>query len=259
MTPLTNARHEAFCLEYMMDRDATEAYYRAGYKPSNRKAAQASASRLLSNVKSGVPDRIAELAAEFGARCGFEIEDVFKRLQSIVEADPTALTKIVRGACRYCYGTKHAHQWRTEREFKEAVVDYNQLSLPMKAAAIRPTNAGGYGYRSTLTANPNCPECDGLGIARAHFADTDSIPAASRVLFAGVEQTQHGIKIQTHDQFSALKELAKHLGFYSKDNERKVGLSDEMAKFLEDINRGGSKANLTSKRRANAKGDKPDA
>ena len=44
--PLQNERHELFCLEYLKDNNATQAYIRAGYKAS--KAAQVAASTLLS-------------------------------------------------------------------------------------------------------------------------------------------------------------------------------------------------------------------
>jgi phage terminase small subunit len=75
MGKLTNARHEAFCLEYMKDRNGSAAYKRAGYKPKNDDVAKANASRLLTNANVGVPQRIAELEAEYATKIGFEIED----------------------------------------------------------------------------------------------------------------------------------------------------------------------------------------
>jgi len=43
--PLANDRHEAFCIEYLKDMNATQAYIRAGYKPG--KAATVGACQLI--------------------------------------------------------------------------------------------------------------------------------------------------------------------------------------------------------------------
>lgn len=54
-----NAKHERFCKEYVIDRNATQAYIRCGY---SSKGAGASGARLVKNAK--VAARIAELESE---------------------------------------------------------------------------------------------------------------------------------------------------------------------------------------------------
>jgi phage terminase small subunit len=218
MPTLTNKRHEAFCLEYMKDRNATAAYKRAGYSPKNNNTAKSAAGRLLTNVDTGVPERIAELEIVFAPRIGFEIEDILRAHVAIVRADPSKVSKLVRGACRYCHGAGHDYQWRTPREFSRAAADWHALPSAACNLEPEPTDSGGFGYNATRSPSSNCPECDGLGHLQPHFEAYDNIPDASRPLFRGVEVTPSGgMKIILADINSSLDKLAKHLGFYSKD------------------------------------------
>lgn len=254
MGSLPNNRHEAFCLEYMKDRAGGAAYRRAGYNTKSNDVAAAAASRLLINVKSGVPRRIAELEAEYATKIGFAIEDALNKYLSILNADPAAITSLVRGACRYCKGMNHDYQWRTSREYAEAVRKYDTLPPSAQAGELEPIDIGGYGYRATLPPHPDCPECDGFGIARAHFAGTSTIPEASRPLFAGIKETQHGIEVKMHDQMAALDALAKHIGFFSKDNSRMIEPSDALTKLLISISQKSSKMVINSPSRSIADG-----
>lgn len=58
-TPLVNAKWERFCLEYVKDLNATQAYIRAGY---SAKDADVSGPRLLGNA--GLQERVAFLKEE---------------------------------------------------------------------------------------------------------------------------------------------------------------------------------------------------
>jgi phage terminase small subunit len=256
MGALSNNRQEAFCLEYMKDRNGSAAYKRAGYKPKNDDVAKANASRLLTNANVGVSQRIAELEAEYAAKVGAEIEDTLNKYLSILNADPAELTALVRGACRYCHGINHDYHWRTAREYVEAVRKYDSSGQVAQIMMLEPSNLGGYGYRAIQSPHPDCPECDGLGIARAHFAGTDSIPESSRPLFAGIEQTQHGIKIKMHDQMAALDALAKHIGFFSKDHTRNLDTSDALTELLAGMMHKSSKMPVNSKSRRASDADK---
>lgn len=246
---LPNNRHEVFCLEYMKDRAGGAAYRRAGYNTKSNDVAAAAASRLLINVKSGVPQRIAELEAEYATKIGFEIEDALNKYLSILNADPAAITSLMRGACRYCQGANHDFQWRTPREYADAVRRYEKLPPSAQACELEPIDIGGYGYRATLSPHPDCPECDGFGIARAHFADTSTIPEASRALFAGVKETQHGIEVKMHDQMAALDALAKHIGFFTKDHTCNLDTSDALTELLAGMMQKSSKMPVNSKSR----------
>jgi len=57
-----NERQRAFVTEYLKDRNATQAYIRAGYKGGNAHAVGASASRLL--AQAGVAHELARIDAE---------------------------------------------------------------------------------------------------------------------------------------------------------------------------------------------------
>jgi phage terminase small subunit len=230
--PLSNSKHEAFCLEWMKDRAGGAAYKRAGYTPKNDAVAAAAASRLLINVNSGVPQRIAELEAKYAAKVGFDTEDALNKYLAVINADPAHLTSLVRAACRYCQGINHGYQWRTEREYQDAVRAFDTAPPKVQMGSRQPIDEGGYGYRATLSPHPDCPECDGFGVPRAHFAGTDSIPEASRPLFAGIKETQHGIEVKMHDQMAALDALAKHIGFFAKDHTRTIEPSDALSELI---------------------------
>ena len=77
MTKLT-PKQERFCLEYLIDSNATQAAIRAGYSPN---AAQEQASRLLSNVM--VESKIQELRSLVADRLKIDAEWVLTRFKAI--------------------------------------------------------------------------------------------------------------------------------------------------------------------------------
>lgn len=256
MPELANTKHEAFCLEYMKDRNATAAYRRAGYAPKNDNSAKSAGARLLTNVDTGVPARIAELEVEFSELIKFGIEDILRALVAIVRADPSALCKPVRGACRYCHGARHDHQWRTAREWDAAVYKWKGLPSNVRATEPEPSNAGGFGYDATRAPHPDCPECDGVGELYARFTAYDDIPENSRPLYRGVEAAPNGaMKVVMADKAAALDKLARHLGFYNRERQVPNAGPDALTKLIMDINRTGSKASLTSPLRQVARPD----
>lgn len=78
---LTN-KQEAFCREYLIDLNATQAAIRAGY---SEKTAHEQASRLLANVK--VEKRIQELMKARKNRLNIDADYVLKRLVDIDQMD----------------------------------------------------------------------------------------------------------------------------------------------------------------------------
>lgn len=77
-----NAKQEAFCREYIIDLNGTQAAIRAGY---SEKTAQEQSSRLLSNVK--VSERVAELMQERSDRVRIDASYVLNRLVEIDQMD----------------------------------------------------------------------------------------------------------------------------------------------------------------------------
>lgn len=76
------AKQEMFCLEYLIDLNATQAAIRSGY---SEKTANEQGSRLLANVK--VAARIQELKAARSKKVGVDAQYVLERLHSIDNMD----------------------------------------------------------------------------------------------------------------------------------------------------------------------------
>lgn len=81
-----NDQQERFCLEYMKDYNATNAYIRAGY---SAEGAGQSASRLLKNAK--VKGRLDQLKAEVSGRTGVTIDRVIEQYAKLAFADRAAM------------------------------------------------------------------------------------------------------------------------------------------------------------------------
>ena len=77
-----NAKQEAFCREYIIDLNATQAAIRAGY---SERTAQEQSSRLLSNVI--VSDRVADLMRDRSSRVRIDADYVLNRLAEIDQMD----------------------------------------------------------------------------------------------------------------------------------------------------------------------------
>ena len=102
-----------------------------------------------------------------------------------------------------------------------------------------PTDLGGFGYRFTRRPFPECPECNGLGRVYTRFIDTNDLDEAGRLIFDGVEETQHGIKMKFADRAAAMDKIAKHLGLYTGrpdgEEDPMVTLGREIAAAAQSI------------------------
>lgn len=221
-------REEAFCAEYIIDLNASQAAIRAGYKAS---ASTVTSTALMKRPM--VAARIAKLMEQRANRVEAKADDVVRRLVQIVNADARLLTSHRIGACRYCHGIDHQFQWRTQREFDEACAEASAKNK------TPPDCSGGFGYRRTAQPNPDCPECDGLGEPYTHFADTDKLPPEVAVLFEGVKQTRNGPEFKMADKNRALERLADHLGIRNTAPEDTANAFTDM---LQQLLRPGSKA-----------------
>ncbi len=82
MGALRNMKHEAYCLEYMLDLNATQAYIRAGY---SKKGARVGASNLL--AKTNIQKRIQELFTERSKRTKCSADTILIKLVQIFDLD----------------------------------------------------------------------------------------------------------------------------------------------------------------------------
>ena len=185
-------------MEYLTGLSATQAAVRAGYAKAGAKV---TAHKLLTNAN--VIAEIARQSEDRFRRLRINADDLIGRATAILLADPRALTAHHIGPCRYCWGIGHEYQWKTPREFRDA------LALAAVEGKPEPTDTGGYGYRIDGHPNPDCPECCGLGRPRAVFADTRNLSPEAAILFEGVEETRDGIRIKMASKEKAFDILAR--------------------------------------------------
>jgi phage terminase small subunit len=195
-------RQQRFVEEYLVDLNSTQAAIRAGYAP---KDADVTGPRLLGVI--GIREAIATARQAMSERTEITADSVLKRWYQIAMGDPRGLVEYRRAPCRHCNGVDHGYQWKTPREFNQAVLDTKQGAPP-------PTDVGGYGYRVTDEINPECPECAGEGVGYTLAADTRNLRADQVPLYAGTRQTKDGLEIKIADQGKALEMVAKHLGMF---------------------------------------------
>ncbi len=228
-------KRDAFCSEYLKDRNAAQAAIRAGY---SERTAKEQGYRLLTNVH--IKARINELCREHAQKLKIEVTDVLQRLWDKATADVNELVRVERRCCRYCHGVDHEYQWKTVREFRgvydkeirkqfgtddpDKLIEVGRKVDAGDRIPGLPTDAGGYGFDHTADPLPDCPECAGEGIAHVVVADTRE--ALSHPLYEGVKQTKDGIEIKIADRAKALEQVARHLQMFK--DEVKLNVSDDL-------------------------------
>ncbi len=209
-------KRDIFIRQYLIHKNKTKAYREAGFNSPPHTERQ-NAHRVFTSEY--VQDRITEAREENLRSLDVKVTDVFDRFKAIAFGDAAAITKYITGACRYCHGIDHRYQWRTQREFADAMEAYMGKGETYHANHTAPDCEGGFGYMHKTPPHPDCPECEGEGVDRVRFKPTQLMTEDERKLFAGVKVTQHGIEFKLNDQMAALKELAEHLQFYKERDE----------------------------------------
>jgi phage terminase small subunit len=241
-----NERQRAFVLHYLETLNATQAAERAGYRSPRMQG-----SRLMTN--DDIQRAIARGRDHIARLTDADPEGVVRAWLEIATADPLELVTHKRVACRYCRGQGHAFQWKTEREFDEALREAvwtlygsdTEEHATRRAIALEraddhpslPTDAGGFGYNATRAPNPECPECDGLGLSRVIVADLDSVSPGARALFDGLKVTRHGVEVRLRSRDEALLNLARHLGMFPPATPAPpAATEDGLARLIRAIN-----------------------
>jgi phage terminase small subunit len=195
------AKQSRFVQEYPVDFNGSAAAIRAGYSEAT---AYEIASALLSKLKirSAIQRRVRELAAVAqvdGAR-------VIAELAELAFADPRELISVHQGCCRHCHGFEFQRQWR--------ITEYSaELDKALAAGSPAPEMLGGFGFDSRKSPHPDCPNCDGIGVATTNVTDSRKLSRGAARLLASVRQTKDGcIELKTHDQQAALMALGKITG-----------------------------------------------
>jgi hypothetical protein len=210
-----NPKQQRFVEEYLKDLNATQAAIRAGYTQA---AAERTGLRLLTSP--AVQAAIEEAKKARSDRTEIEADEVLRQIYAIAMADPNGLVSFRRECCRYCWGTGHAWQFRTERErrderrrFEAELARAKKGKLPK--AALPEFSDGGIGFDPRRDPNPDCPECNGEGLGRPFIADTRKVEPELLALYAGIKETKDGIEVKVHPQDKMLDMLMRHLGQYN--------------------------------------------
>ena len=223
--PLT-PKQRAFCEQYLIDLNATQAAIRAGY---SAKTAGPHAGELMADPR--IKAEIQRLADARSADLSIEAKDVLRILWDIATADPNEIVQHRRACCRYCHGKGHRDQ-RTPAEREQAEAAHESRIENLRASGKEPSErdavfdeAGGVGFDPRKDPHPDCPECHGEGVADVFVPDTRVLTGAARTLYAGVKQTKDGIEIKMHDRTRAAELVGKHLRLFTE----KLELSGHLA------------------------------
>lgn len=219
-------KQRAFCEQYLIDLNATQAAIRSGYSP---KTANEQAARLMADQ--AVRAEIQRLADARSADLSIEAKDVLRILWDIATADPNEIVQHRRACCRYCHGRGHRYQ-RTPAEREQALASHESRIADLHANGKEPKESeavfdehGGVGFDPRRDPHPDCPECHGEGVADVFVPDTRVLTGAARTLYAGVKQTKDGIEIKMHDRTRAAELVGKHLRLFTE----KLELSGHLA------------------------------
>ncbi|MDF2854216.1 MAG: Terminase small subunit [Neobacillus sp.] len=214
-------KQKRFVDEYLIDLNATRAYKSAYPTVKNDETAASAAARMLRNVK--VEKHIDERMKAREKRTEITQDMVLRRWWDIANADPNELIQLRRLNCRYCHGIDHEYQWQDKNEYQKAVsnaIAQAEIETQENGNMIEPnipTDVGGYGFDRLADPDTDCPKCRGEGNPDIFLADTRKLEPKSKMLYAGIKQTQAGIEIKFRDQDKALENVARHLGMF-KDN-----------------------------------------
>lgn len=233
MPELKNRRQELFCRSYFLEPIGAKAVIKAGYKAAHADECQRRLLRM-----SHIQARLSELRAPGDAAFQGQVAAVMRRLWDMATVDMRELVQLHVGPCRYCHGIGHQYQWKSEREYKVA------LALALKGLRPNtdvpdpsidpswPSLIGGTGYRLTREANPNCPECDGLGEPYVTATPSSDLTDRQASLYSGAKRTAHGIEVVTKDQIKALALLAQS---FRLDEEQSPRNGDKLTAGLAEI------------------------
>ena len=146
----------------------------------------------------------AEGEVDTDAKRDAALEAIEIKVLEALKAGPRALFDILKVACRYCWGQDHAFQWKTEREFTEALAD------ALDHGRRPPSSVGGIGYRRDRAPNPDCPECSGQGLDQVRISDSEQLPDGAAHLISRISTGPHGLNLtlrSPRDLLSALHTL----------------------------------------------------
>jgi Terminase small subunit len=217
-------QQETFATEIAKGKSQAEAY-RIAYPKSLRWMPDTVFKRSSELARhGGVLGRVEELYAIAAKANEVTVTDVLRGYMEVLRADPRKLIAYHRGACRHCYGIGHRfHYTPAEFELAQEAHEVKRLDDPL-LGEFDPK--GGVGFDPRKAPHQDCPECHGDGDGRAIVGDTRGFERNELALYEGVKVKKDGIEVCMASRMDALDKVARHVGFYEKDNEVKVGVFD---------------------------------
>lgn len=226
------ARMRLFVLEYLKDRNATQAAIRAGYSP---KGAAQIATKLLR--KAQVVAVIEAHEKALAKRVGLEVEEYARQTLEMSLVDAQAISQTRRVCCRFCHAPDPLRPQITPSEWQRVLANHefalaNALAAG-KAEPVAPEPPADW-FDVRKAPNPDCLECRGEGVLDVFIADSRTLQGAARRLFQGVEQGRDGIKVKTLDQGAAWVNYGRIIGAF-KDQGEGAGAVDVVPEMLNKL------------------------
>jgi phage terminase small subunit len=198
----------AFCREFIVDNNGTNAAIRAGY---SEHTADVQACDLLTRpkVRANIERRMA--AAADAAQVDAAL--VLSELYLTATGDPRELCSVTVDSCRYCWGIDGLRMW-TRGEYKNALSDAASAGKPA------PNFEGGLGFDPRKDPNPDCVECAGRGVPYVSITPSKKLSRAATRLLQSVNQKKDGsIEVKLNDRMAATLALAKITGLLKERTE----------------------------------------
>lgn len=217
-------KRQRFVLEYLIDRNATQAALRAKYSAHT---AASQGQRLLKDplVRAAIDKEIAEQSK----RTKVSADRVLEELWSIATANANELVEFRRTCCRHCHGIDFKPQHtKNEQASRRALFALRKNPLPTDVF----DEQGGEGFDARREPHPTCPECFGEGVGSEFFKDSRKLSADALRLYGGVKITKGGIEIITHDKMGALDRLARHFGLLKEKPDDDDATEEEIESRL---------------------------
>lgn len=236
-----NPRQIAFARYYAEIGNATKAAEFAGYSAKGA----AKQGHLLSRLS--IVQRLVGLYREERMKAiGLDRNTLLGRWADIAMSDPTEVVRLARGCCRYCYGADGEYQWRSPREFRQAVLAFEAKDETWRAIHLheRPDDIGGFGFDPFEKPRAGCLECAGRGVVFLDIPATDEMPPEVRARVVSATQDSKGISVKLMGPEKALEQLAKLLGYYAQPDAGDT--ANSLHDLLSELSARGSRAPIKS-------------
>lgn len=200
LTVINDPRRLRFVKAYPTAKSGTEAALLAGYAP---KAASQQASYLLAIPL--IREMIEQEMQRLLLRLELDSNVVVKYWWDIATAE-LPLPEV--GACRYCHGIDHRYQFTLE-EYRNGLRAHTAAQLKRPEGRRVPFDEqGGTGFDRRKPPDPNCPECNGLGVNYMPVIDRDKFTPAQRAAIDEVRVHKDGsVSLKMRDRSRAMENL----------------------------------------------------